>query len=66
MENWIALDFVSGMPSSGSPVWRNTRAVPGWLKRAAGITAVNCVLLTKVVPNLVVLSFTVHIPMLPL
>ena len=53
-------DFLSGRSPIGSPVCTNTSAVPGLLNKAAGITAVSWVLLTKVVASKVLLLFTDH------
>ena len=53
----IEFDFEKGRDPTGSPVSTNTPAVTGLANKAAGITAVSCVLLSKVVCKKVSLPF---------
>ena len=50
-------DFLSGTSPIGSPVCMNISAVPGLCNKAAGITAMSLVLLTKDVARRVLLPF---------
>jgi hypothetical protein len=54
----IEFDLVKGRDPIGSPVSTKTWAVTGSVNRAAGITAVSCELLTKVVDKKVSFPFT--------
>src|ERR1700749_191991 len=53
-------DFERGPSPMGSPYCMNTCAVSALLSKAAGTTAVSCVLLREVVAKIVLVPFTDH------